>query len=51
MKLENLKNALIFLERATATGKECLAWVQTYADIQQEIDGMNAKTTAPVPTP
>lgn len=30
MNAENLKNAMIFMERASATGKECIAWVQTY---------------------
>lgn len=30
MNAENLKNAMVFMERASATGKECIAWVQTY---------------------
>lgn len=37
MNAENLKNALIFMERASATGKECIAWVQTYLALQADL--------------
>lgn len=37
MNAENLKNAMIFLERASATGKECFAWVQTYQALTVEL--------------
>lgn len=45
MKADDLKNAMVFLERATATGKECFAWVQTYAALQTEY--LRATTPAP----
>lgn len=49
MTAENLKNAMVFLERATATGKECFAWVQTYAALQA--DYVAATTPAKPQTP
>jgi hypothetical protein len=33
-----LKNALLFLGRAQATGQECIAWCEVVQAIQAELD-------------
>lgn len=38
---ENLVNAALFMDRATTTGKEALAWVQTYQAISDEIKAID----------
>jgi len=37
MDVENLKNAIIFMKRVTATGEECMSWAQTYMALQRDL--------------
>ena len=39
---DKLVNIICFMERATATGKEALAWAQTYESVLAEIGQLDA---------
>jgi len=40
---DKLVNVLLFMERVTVTGKEALAWTQTYEAVTKEIETLNAQ--------
>lgn len=46
LPLSDLTNILLFMERVPCTGKEALAWAQSYAAVQAEIKVLS---TPPVP--
>jgi len=38
-----LQNIALFLERTSVTGKEALAWAETYKAVVEEINAQDAK--------
>jgi hypothetical protein len=47
MNKGTLQNILVFMERATATGKEAIAWSQTYAAVQAAIQALDQPPAPP----
>jgi hypothetical protein len=51
MNLQTLKNTLVFMERVTVTGKECVAWVEAVIAIQADIRTLEAPPSVIDPRP
>lgn len=43
-----LVNILVFMDRATCTGKEALGWAETYQAVQREINAIDNSAAPPI---
>lgn len=42
MNESTLQNLLLFMDRVTCTGKECMAWAETYQSVHMQLASLRA---------